>query len=286
MSSLIDKIEQLIKREKTTPERKKKDEVTKSSSEILSEIFSAFNADPPKIEDTPPKKSKKSKKKHKKEKKKRTRSSSSSGSASEDTDYPHKRKKRKKSKSKKRKDRSRSQSFTPSSTPVKIKPDPDIVIYENVKSEEVKVKTEKKEKKAKSDPVSVPEKKKRVSIKYDEMGGSPPLDAFHIPMPTTPTESPNFEDLRLNLECKKAEADSDKNKGKIQIKNLKFSAIYEETVKKAEEEAKKKAKMYEEGEYTDSSSSSGKDGPSKSQFTKTSDPSGILKQQAREECKM
>lgn len=286
MSSLIDKIEQLIKREKTTPERKRKDETTKSSSEILSEIFSAFNADPPKIEETLAKKSKKSKKKHKKEKKKRIRSGSSSNSDSDNSDHSHKRKKRKKSKSKKHNDRSRSQSFTPSRTPVKVKPDPDLVKRE--KSEEVKVKAEKiKEKKVKSEPVSIPEKKRRVSIKYDEIGGSPPLDACHIPMPTTPTEKPELEDLRLKLDSKKAEsAEADKNKGKIQIKNLKFSAVYEETVKKAEEEARKKAKMYEEGEYTDTSSSSEKDGPSNSQFPKTSDPSGILKQQAEEESKM
>lgn len=68
MTTLIDKIEQLIKREKTTPDRKK-DDSKKSSSEILSELFSAFNADPPKIEEVPSKKSKKSKKKHKKREK-------------------------------------------------------------------------------------------------------------------------------------------------------------------------------------------------------------------------
>lgn len=280
MSSLIDKIEQLIKREKTTPERKRKDEMTKSSSEILSEIFSAFNADPPKIEEAPAKKPKKSKKKHKKEKKKRIRSSSSSDS--DDSDYSRKRKKRKKSKTKKHKVKSRSQSFTPSRTPVKVKPDPELVKHEKVKSEDIKVKAEKD----KSKPAPVPEKKTRLSIKFEE-GGSPPLDACEIPMPTTPTEKPNFEDLRLKLDNKKADAaEAEKSKGKIQIKNLKFSAVYEETVKKAEEEARKKAKMYEEGEYTDSCSSSEKGGVSNSQFPKTSDPSGILKQQAEEEIKM
>lgn len=281
MTSLIDKIEHLIKREKTTPERKRKDDKTKSSSEILSEIFSAFNADPPKIEETPAKKSKKNKKKHKKEKKKRARSSSSSDS--DDSDYSHKRKKRKKSKSKKHKDRSRSHSYTPARTPVKVKPDPDIVKHEKVKSENIKVKVEK----VKSEPVPAPEKKRRLSIKYGEIGWSPPLESDEGLTPTTPTEMPNFEDLRLKLDSKKEDAaEAETNKGKIQIKNLKFSSVYEETVKKAEEEAKKKAKMYEEGEYTDSSSNSGKGGLSKSQFPKTSDPSGILKQQAKEEIKM
>lgn len=281
MTSLIDKIEKLIKREKTTPERKKKDEMTKSSSEILSEIFSAFNADPPKIEDAPAKKLKKSKKKHKKEKKKRARSSSSNNS--DHGDYSPKRKKRKKTKSKKHKDRSRSQSYTPSRTPVNVKPNPDLIKQEKVKSEDTKVKSQK----GKSEPVTVSEKKKRLTIKFEEAGGSPPLTENETPTPTTPTEKPNFEDLRLKLDSKKVDAaEAEKNKGKIQIKNLKFSAVYEETVKKAEEEARKKAKMYEEGEYTDSSSSSGKGGLSNSQFPKTSDPSGILKQQAEEEIKM
>lgn len=40
--------------------------------------------------------------------------------------------------------------------------------------------------------------------------------------------------------------------GKITIKNLKFSQVYEDTVKKIEEDAKLKAEKYEDGEISDS----------------------------------
>lgn len=275
MTSLIDKIEQLIKREKTTPERKRKDEPTKSSSEILSELFGAFNADPPKIEEIPAKKSKKSKKKHKKEKKKRSRSSSSS--SSDDSDYSHKRKKRKKNKSKKRKDSDKSPARPRVKSP-HIKPDPELVKKEPIKTEDVKekVKIEPKE-----------ERKRRVSVKYEDTKDQI-IDASLIPMPESPTKDYMLDssDLRFKLEGKKVEntSESDKAKGKIQIKNLKFSAVFEETVKKAEEEARKKAEKVEEGEYTDSSSSSAKDETPNLQFPKSADPGGILKKQ--EEIKM
>ncbi|XP_073955630.1 protein Son-like isoform X2 [Choristoneura fumiferana] len=276
MTSLINKIELLIKREKTTPERKKKEEASKSSSEILSELFSAFNADPPKIDEASLKKSKKSKKKHKKEKKKRSRSSSSSDS--DDSDYSHKRKKRKKSKSKKKRERSRS------GTPSKIKADLETIRVKNetgrVKSEDIKV-----EIKPKIEAKEVPHQ--RVSIKVED-----PLnygvdvnniDASLIPMPDSPKQE---TDLRHKLDSKKQEVDNDKSKSKIQIKNLKFSAVFEETVKKAEEEARKKAEKYEEGEYTDSSTSSEKPEVPNAEFPKSSDPGGILKKQAAVEVKV
>ncbi|CAH0683229.1 unnamed protein product [Spodoptera exigua] len=272
MTSLIDKIEQLIKREKTTPERKK-DDSKKSSSEILSELFSAFNADPPKIDEIPSKKSKKSKKKHKKEKKKRSRSSSSD--SSDDSEYTHKRKKRKKSKSKKRARESRSPSYPYPLTPVRVKPENDQVTIKQekeIKLEDVKPKEVKLEK----------DVKKHVAVKVEDESIS--LSPPH-PMPMS-IDSKKPVDLREKLDEKKVEvcnADNDKSKGKIQIKNLKFSAVYEETVKKAEEEARKKAEKYEEGEYTDSSSSTEKEIVCNSQFPKTSDPGGILKKQAEEE---
>uniref|UniRef100_A0A2H1WS13 SFRICE_021677 n=1 Tax=Spodoptera frugiperda TaxID=7108 RepID=A0A2H1WS13_SPOFR len=275
MTSLIDKIEQLIKREKTTPERKK-DDSKKSSSEILSELFSAFNADPPKIDEVPSKKSKKSKKKHKKEKKKRSRSSSSD--SSDDSEYTHKRKKRKKSKSKKRARESRSPSYPYPLTPVRVKPENDHVKIKHekeIKLEDVKPKEVKLEKDVK--------KHAAIKIEEDSISLSPPH-----PMSMS-TDCNKTIDLRDKLDSKKAEscnADNDKSKGKIQIKNLKFSAVYEETVKKAEEEARRKAEKYEEGEYTDSSSSTEKEIVCNSQFPKTSDPGGILKKQAEEELKI
>lgn len=285
MTSLIDKIEQLIKREKTTPDRKK-DDSKKSSSEILSELFSAFNADPPKIDDIPVKKSKKSKKKHKKEKKKRSKSVSSSSGSGDEGEYSHKRKKRKKTKSKKRARESRSPSYPYPLTPVRVKPDPETVKVKqelDIKSEDIKkieVKIEKER-----------DIKRLVSFKTEDSPVT--VDSTSPPIPLPPSDlSPkaynNSEslDLRQKLDLKKADitnTDRDSSKGKILIKNLKFSTVFEETVKKAEEEARKKAEKYEEGEYTDSSSSTDKDIVYNSQFPKSSDPGGILKKQAEVE---
>ncbi|XP_053604354.1 protein Son isoform X2 [Plodia interpunctella] len=285
MTSLIDKIEKLIKREKTTPERKKED-CTKSSSEILSELFSAFNADPPKIEDVSAKKPKKSKKKHKKEKKKRRSSSSSSDS---DSSYSHKHKKRKKSKSKKHKDSERSPLRRRSRSPIKIKHDPEFLVKlekfgrtEDFKLKDEHIKPEIKEEKVKQEPKEV----KKTIIKFEESNSVNMIDTSLIPMPESPRENLDLSDLRMKLENKRNDlnADNDKTKGKIQIKNLKFSTVFEETVKKAEEEARKKKEKFEEGEYSDSSSSSATDVVSN--FPKTSDPGGILKKQAAEENKL
>lgn len=282
MTSLMDKIELLIKKEKSSPERKKNEPV-KSSNEILSEIFGAFNAAPPKIEEMTSKKSKKSKKKHKKEKKKRSHSSSSDDS--DDSDYSHKRKKRKKSKSKKRFKDSRSESCSPTdhrSTSPKIKIDPPLLLslkldLKSENNEDVKVKSEKEEKKAEPQKY-VP--KCRVSIKIEE-NNVPSIDASLIPMPESPKDL-DSSDLRLKLDGRKADVESEKNKGKIQIKNLKFSTVFEETVKQAEEQARRKAEKYEEGEYTDSSNESVKEVVVNSQFPKSADPGGILKKAAED----
>lgn len=42
--------------------------------------------------------------------------------------------------------------------------------------------------------------------------------------------------------------------GRIVIKNLKYSSVYEETVRQVEEQAKLKAERYEEGELSEDSS--------------------------------
>lgn len=275
MTSLINKIELLIKREKTTPE-KKKDDSNKSSSEILSELFGAFNADPPKIDEVSLRKSKKSKKKHKKEKKKRSKSSSSS--SSDDSEYSHKRRKSKKSKSKKRKD-DRSPSYHRSRSPL-LKPDPDVKVKQHkVKEEpkpvEIKVKTEKKDLKV---SITIKKEDEKHTDTKENIDTKKQIDASLIPMPESPK---NSTDDAKTVDSKSA-CDNEKSKGKIQIKNLKFSAVFEETVKKAEEEARKKAEKYEEGEYTDSSSESVKV-VDNSHFPKSSDPGGILKKQAVEE---
>lgn len=271
----MDKIELLIKKEKSSPERKKND-APKSSNEILSELFGAFNAAPPKIEEITSKKSKKSKKKHKKERKKRSRSSSSDDS--DDSDYSHKRKKRKKSKAKKRSSSpSRSPPQRSRSPKIKIVPslllnfNPDI---KSEKSDNAKVKQEK----PKSEPQPIVPKR-RVSIKIEDTN-TPNIDASLIPMPESPKDL-DSSDLRLKLDCKKSDVD-EKNKGRIQIKNLKFSTVFEETVKQAEEQARRKAEKYEEGEYTDSSNESLKEIVVNTQFPKSADPGGILKKAAED----
>ncbi|XP_013134189.1 PREDICTED: protein SON isoform X2 [Papilio polytes] len=269
MATLIAKIDKLIKKERTTPERKQHD-VTKSSNEILSELFSVFNADPPKIQDISVRKSKKSKKKHKKEKKKRSRSTSSSDS--DDSEHYHKRKKRKKSKSKRKEHRSRrSSSSDGSRTPVLTK---DQIDFSNNKYD-IKVETPpiKIEIKVKSE---LPETNVNIKKEVDKPDGS--IDASLIPMPESPKD--------IEKSDKKENSDCDKSRGKIQIKNLKFSAVFEETVKKAEEEARKKAEKVEDGECTDSSGSSIRELDINAQFPKSSDPGGILKKQAAEETRI
>lgn len=286
MTTLIDKIEKLIKREKTTPDRNN-DDSTKSSSEILSELFSAFNADPPKIEDIPVKKPKKAKKKHKKEKKKRSRSASSC-SNSDLSEHSRRHKKRKKSKSKKHKDDDR----TPRRH-TKVKSEKNH--KSDVEIKDVLVKPENDVKTVDSKPVN-PTKatfkdefnKVPVSISAKEpVNGTVPfntIDASLIPMPESP-KTIKLEPDKSKPKLDSKDTDVDKSKGKIQIKNLKFSAVFEETVKKAEEEARKKAEKEEEGECTASSSGSDEEEELNSQFPKSSDPGGILKKQAADEIK-
>ncbi|XP_072932552.1 uncharacterized protein [Epargyreus clarus] len=287
MTTLIDKIEKLIKREKTTPDRKN-DDSTKSSSEILSELFSAFNADPPKIEDIPVKKPKKTKKKHKKEKKKRSRSASSC-SNSDLSEHSRRHKKRKKSKSKKHKDEDR----TPTRRHSKGKSDQNHKLDIQTKDEFVKLESDAKSVDLNSvNSIKATFKdefnKVPVSISSKEPNnGTVPfntIDASLIPMPESPI-SMKLEPDKSKPKTETKEADVDKSKGKIQIKNLKFSAVFEETVKKAEEEARKKAEKEEDGECTASSSGSEEEEELNSQFPKSSDPGGILKKQADDEIK-
>lgn len=281
MSTLMNKIEHLIKKERTTPEKKiRKDDSKKSSNEILSELFGVFNADPPKIQEVSSKKSKKSKRKHKKDKKKRSRSSSSE---SNNSDYGHRHKKRKKNKSKRR-HRSASppsaRTNTPPITSLRVSVKNELT---NIKKEDVKNKFER--------PLT-PELKEDIKPKIKKEGElknkfSKDEPDGNITPETIKTEI-NSSDLRHKLDSKRQETanDSEKGKGKIQIKNLKFSAVFVENVKQAEEEARLKAKRYEDGECSDSSSSSDKSEPVNSEFPKSSDPGGILKKQALEDIKM
>ncbi|GBP19189.1 hypothetical protein EVAR_11511_1 [Eumeta japonica] len=274
--ALINKIEQLIKREKLTPERVIKDDSKKSSSEILSELFGVFNAAPPKLEDLSlkEKKSKKSKKKHKKEKKKRSHSCSS---ASDGSDYKHKKRKKVKSKKHHNSDSvTPPRSLTPPKSPPKVKVKVEIdqdkpIEIKSETSANQELKTECQEIISSNEPIEIDSKDLHLSV-------HPLPESIKIEVPDIKTEIKKGEILNTN--------DSEKCKGKILIKNLKYSTVFEQNVKQAEEEARKKKEKLEEGEYSDSSSSCENGDDCNSQFPKTSDPGGILKQQAAGEAKL
>lgn len=233
----------------------KKDPVSKSSTEILSELFGAFNAEPPTISDVipddSPKKKKKSKKKtkHKKKKKKKSQKKgrSSSDVSDNESDSENTRKRSKKSKHKRHKRHKSTQDSDASS----------VTSIKNCKSEENLEPSPKRKKHNDSEKQTV-----QVKIEPEALIEKPGLTDMtkmdEIPIP----KMPDISQIKLPEENKKTQQTvdvSDKSKppsNKIQIKNLKFSSVYEATVKQAEEEARKKAEKYEDGELTDTSCSS------------------------------
>lgn len=252
----------------------------KSSTEILSELFRQFNAAPPEISmrldsDKLEKKSKK-KKKHKEKKKKKTEKrgrSSSDDSANSDQEVT--RKKSKKSKHRKHKKRSKSsdsdngyvskkkkRSYSPDS------PLPNLILKSLCKGDAnerrvtsldlgnftIQVDNERSVQKSVVLPENLPD------IKPDIITLSSTID--HIPIPKTPDVSKiklpdEFSTISTDANNKLSD-NAEKNKvgiNKIQIKNLKFSSVFEANVKQAEEEARKKAEKYEDGELSSDSSS-------------------------------
>lgn len=272
----------------------------KSSNEILTELFGAFNAEPPKSpivsegNSETENKAKKHKKKHKKEKKHKKKSktkrrlsgeqdNSSVGCSSESEDEHEKRKERK-HKHKKRhrvkgsdmesgdehkpKKRSR-HSKSPLNdvkkdliVEVKKEPtndiinEPMIVIkkepVDNVENDLPKASEENEKDDKPQANGSVEPDTSVVSSSTPVPSSSPP------PLPVTRSaaadETAVFETVKSP---DTVDEKTDKGKpvgGKIVIKNLKFSSVYEATVKEVEEQAKAKAEKYEEGELSDSSS--------------------------------
>lgn len=235
----------------------KKDPVSKSSTEILSELFGAFNAEPPTISDVIPddssKKKKKSKKKtkHKKKKKKKSQKKgrSSSDVSDNESDSENTRKRSKKSKHKRHKRHKSTQDSDASSVTSNkncnlgenLEPSPKRKKHNDTGKTIVHVKTELE-----------PEN----SAENLDLSDMTKMDEIPIP------KMPDISQIKLPEENKKTQQSTeigDKNKqpsNKIQIKNLKFSSVFEATVKQAEEEARKKAEKYEDGELTDTSCSS------------------------------
>lgn len=230
-------------------------EITKSSTEILSELFGVFNARPPTISDEiiivdPVRKKKKSKKKskHKKKKKKKSQKKgrSSSDASDSDSESEQVKKKSKKSKHKKRK-RRKSARDSESSTS-----ENDIFEEGETKSKRIKSSVDAVESHLQVKEESVTNYRKKP---YEANGME------EIPIPKMPDISQIKlpEEYRLKSGSKNvadSSLDKGKNSNKIQIKNLKFSSVFEANVKQAEEEARKKAEKYEDGELTDSTSSS------------------------------
>lgn len=77
----------------------------------------------------------------------------------------------------------------------------------------------------------------------------------NIPLPVADVFVEDLLDSGVKKEQLKLVPDKPKTStGKITIKNLKYSTVYEETVRQVEEQAKLKAEKYEEGELSDSTS--------------------------------
>ncbi|XP_039288821.1 protein SON [Nilaparvata lugens] len=269
----------------------------KSSNEILSELFGAFNAKPPEISEPDPieasldksssdndskigDKDKKKKSKHHKSKKSKKHSHRSS-------DSDHKKKKRKKKdekhkrKSKHHKKKSKTKENLKSSPSSSDSEESDSKLKTLIDIS--KIKKEKVSKDLKpvllnelasetpaiqpvdlSDiepPKGEPLKPIVQSIKKEEDNSGASLvpaisdsvekgklDSIESEKDTTDTTS-KVEDVFTEIEKPKPALG-----GKIMIKNLKFSSVFEETVKQVEEQARLKAEKYEEGEISDSSS--------------------------------
>lgn len=277
MSALIN-----IKKEKLSPTRVKEEKtVNKSSSEILTELFGVFNAKPPEIEESPlyQKKSKKSKKKHKKDKKskKKKRHLCTSGSENDGDS--------RKSKIKREETRSRKRRAVSSESELSLTPPPKQKAYNSVDTSSLLNSNCNRQVEVDLDDLLVVknENKEPNNVHRDKAKRELALD---IPIPSAPDVSKiNLPNDTVKDKKKTAPTEqTDKSKGKIQIKNLKFSSVFEANVKQAEEQARKKAEKYEEGEYSDTSTDSDYkyNNVDNSEFPKSSDPGGILKKKSLE----
>nr|CAD7197953.1 unnamed protein product [Timema douglasi] len=79
----------------------------------------------------------------------------------------------------------------------------------------------------------------------------------------------------ITLDKPQTEGASTAKPGKIVIKNLKFSSVFEATVRQVEEAARLKAEKYEEGEITDSSTGASSKHPSDNELSPVSEDSLI-----------
>lgn len=208
-------------------------ELHKSSAEILSELFSSFNVEPPNLEEKLLKKHKKSKKKHKRKEKKHKKkskykyssSSSDQSSSEKDGNRKHKSKKRCKAYDSDSSNSNVLNGFGYDLQNAKIK-------LEHELEAPVVVKTEK----ALSEP-SNSENNESSSVSL--------LEKDTFTNQNERSEEPQNMDM-----CQ--EKKMDKSDSKISIKNLKNSSVYEAAIKEVKEKAQEKAARFEEGELTKS----------------------------------
>lgn len=237
----------------------------KSSNEILTELFSTFDAEEEiassenvsqqvsdvnvKLEktDTPQIKKKKAKKKHKhkdkKHKKKSKRNSTESNSEVESSNVKKKKKHKKKTKRKHENDSSRSSD----SDEPKVK-----VSKLETSSNNLKKKSHNKENGLEKKYVNESGMFEAALIKKEsELGDS---FAKEPGSPQLPPISKKIQDeSEEQLISKVLEKPKQTQQGKILIKDLKNSTVYNETVKEIENKEKEKAARMEDGELTDTS---------------------------------
>lgn len=199
---------------------KKNIELTKSSEELLAELFQAFNSAPPFLVDET-KTSKKAKKKHKKEKKKKHkkkgRSSNDEENVDENVDKRLKKKKRKKVKKDKLLDGNNGSKTEKEKSKKR-------------KSEDSKLTTKRKKRKKQNEVVEGPKDDLDI-VKYEQ---------------------------ELLAKIRREEKLDGKSKSKIIIKSLKNSAVYKANVDKAEKRKEKERKngKHDDAEYESDQSKS------------------------------
>lgn len=202
----------------TPNEDKKTVELTKSSEELLAELFQAFNSAPPSAPLVDEAKTKRAKKKHKKEKKKKHKKKGRSSSDDENADETEKSEKKVKLKKVK-----------------KEKKDKVVVDGKEIKNEKDKSKKRKLQ-----DPNSTSKHKKRK--KDEERKDDLDIDQYE-------------KELLDKVRREESSKSDTKTKSKIVIKSMKNSAVYEENVKQAEEKQKEKERKhdkYDDGNLSES----------------------------------
>ncbi|XP_054270427.1 protein SON-like isoform X2 [Macrosteles quadrilineatus] len=99
--------------------------------------------------------------------------------------------------------------------------------------------------------IEKPLEKDKVTVEAQEPST---LEKPNKPLPVADVFAEDLIDCGIKKDDLKPNTDKQKHTGsKIKIPNLKFSQVYEATVKQIEEEAKLKAEKYEEGELSESS---------------------------------